>query len=227
MPRALGSADAIAAFVARLAAVPVRANAVNQFDETRPENAVRRRNLELYLLEMAHRAPRVLLVGEAPSYRGMRITGVPFTNRVLLQNGVSAFGLLGPGKGYVEPPDFPRVALEPTASVLWQVLAELGFLPLLWSAFPLHPFRAGNPLTNRLPASAEIAVGRPLWQELAELFSITRVVAVGNVGYRSVVTVYPEVVKVRHPSHGGKVAFRNGLADLLAAGIDDVAVDSR
>ena len=205
----------------RISAVRSGPNAVNQFDGSRTENALRRRNLELYLAHMAERQPHVLLIGEAPSYRGMRITGVPFTNRPLLRDGVSAFGLFGAGKGYTVPTDFPLVASEPTASVMWNTLTELDFLPLLWSAYPLHPHLPGNPLSNRTPLSAEIAEGRPLWQSLAALFSITTVVAVGNVGYRSILPVLGTATKVRHPAHGGKVKFRVGLEELLAAGLND------
>ncbi len=213
-------ARAAAAFVDRLAAMKAAPNSKNPFDDSDDENAVRRRNLELYLLEMAERSPRVLLVGEAPSYRGMRITGVPFTNRTILRNGVTELGLFGQGKGYTIPVGFPLVAAEPTASVMWQTLVELEFVPLLWSAYPLHTHRPGNLLSNRAPSSAEIAIGRPYWQSLADIFSITSIVAVGNAGYRSVLPITPTVPKVRHPAHGGKIEFRRGLQELLAAGIN-------
>ena len=68
-----------------------------------PANAQRRQNLEIYLQEMLDRDPKVLLVGEAPGFRGMRITGVPFTNRTMFEGPANAFGLFGPGKGYVLP----------------------------------------------------------------------------------------------------------------------------
>jgi hypothetical protein len=152
---------------------------------------------------MLDRSPTVLLVGEAPGFRGMRITGVPFTNRGMFEGPANSFGLFGPGKGYVLPPDAAGVPAEPTATVMWQVLAELEFLPLLWSAFPWHP---------HLP-------GIPFWQALAEIFAVQTVIAVGNVAHHSLQRSGLDVPKVRHPSHGGRSGFKRGLEQLLEAGM--------
>src|SRR4029078_675965 len=137
---------------------------------TVPGNAQRRRNLAIYLREMQDRAPKVLLLGEAPGFRGMRITGVPFTNRTMFQGSANAFGLFGPGKGYVLPANAAGIAAEPPATVMWDVLAELEFLPLLWSACPWHTHVPGRPLSNRTPTASEAALGTPFWQELTDIF---------------------------------------------------------
>lgn len=199
--------------------VDTGAAANNFFNQAVPENALRRHNLELYLQEMLERRPKVLLVGEAPGFRGMRITGVPFTNRVILGGAANSFGLFGPGKGYVLPPEAAGVAAEPTATVLWQVLEEVGFLPLLWSAFPWHPHQPGNPLSNRTPRPSETKLGTPFWQELAELFGISTIVAVGNVAQHSLQRSGLDVPKIRHPAHGGRSGFKQGLEQLLERGM--------
>jgi uracil-DNA glycosylase len=211
--------SAIDAFVERLAASPAGPNSVNEFDEAHPSNAIRRRNLTLYLEQLATRRPKTLLVGEAPGYRGMRITGVPFTNAPLLERGIPQFGLLGSSNGYVVPDDPPPAAAEPTATVMWGTLVELDFLPVLWSAFPLHPHRPGNPRSNRTPSANEAAEWSWSWRELAEVFSIQSVVAVGNVAYNSMVRSGLSIPCVRHPSHGGKEKFASGLRDLLEQGV--------
>ncbi len=190
----------------------------NFFDHSVPENALRRRNLELYLKELLDRSPKVLLLGEAPGFRGMRITGVPFTNRTMFQGPANSFGLFGPGKGYVLPPEAADVAAEPTATVMWDVLAELRFLPLLWSACPWHTHVPGKPWSNRTPTAADARHGTPFWESLAELFSIETVVAVGNVAHRSLLFSGMDAPKVRHPSHGGRAGFKRGLDELLSAG---------
>jgi uracil-DNA glycosylase len=210
--------DSIDAFVERLATSHPGPNSVNFFDFSHPDNAIRRRNLALYLEQLAEREPTTLLVGEAPSYRGMRITGVPFTNATILQRGVPHFGLLGTAHGYSVPGDL-HVAAEPTATVMWNTLVELDFLPVLWSAYPLHPHRPGNPLSNRTPSAAEAAEGSWSWQALKELFSIRSVVAVGNVAHDSMVRNGLSVPRVRHPSHGGRQKFALGLRELLAEGV--------
>ncbi|MET4097251.1 hypothetical protein [Arthrobacter sp. UYCu712] len=153
--------SAIRVFIDRLASVETGPGCRNFFDRTVPANARRRRNLEIYLLEMLNLGPRVLLVGEAPGFRGMRITGVPFTDRTILEGPTNRLGLFGPGKGYVLPAGFEGIASEPTATVMWQVLVELESLPLLWSAYPFHTHVPGRPLSNRTPTLTETAVGVP------------------------------------------------------------------
>jgi uracil-DNA glycosylase len=207
----------IEGFIDRLAAVETGPGCNNFFDHTVPGNALRRRNLAIYLREMLDRSPHVLLVGEAPGFRGMGITGVPFTNRTIFQGPANSFGLFGPGKGYVLPAEAARVAAEPTATVMWQVLAELDFLPLLWSACPWHTHVPGRPLSNRTPTAAEAELGTPFWQALSEEFAIETVVAVGNVAHRSLHRSGLDVPKIRHPAHGGRAGFKRGLEELLAA----------
>lgn len=206
-------------FVERLAAVETGPAATNFFNRAVPENALRRHNLEIYLQEMLDRRPKVLLVGEAPGFRGMRITGVPFTNRTILEGPANSFGLFGPGKGYELPPEAAGVAAEPTATVLWQVLEEVRFLPLLWSAFPWHPHQPGRPMSNRTPGRSETELGTPFRQELAGLFGISSIVAVGNVAEHSLHRSGLAVPKIRHPAHGGRSGFKRGLEQLLTAGM--------
>jgi uracil-DNA glycosylase len=211
--------SSISAFVERLSAVPSGPGRNNFFDDTGRANAHRRRNLETYLQEMLDRSPQVLLLGEAPGFRGMRITGVPFTNRTMFEGPANSFGLFGPGKGYVLPAEAAGVAAEPTATVMWEVLAELEFLPLLWSACPWHTHVPGQPLSNRTPTAAEAGLGTPFWRSLVELFGIETVVAVGNVAHSSLVRSGLDAPKVRHPAHGGRSGFKRGLEELLLAGM--------
>ncbi|WP_307040831.1 uracil-DNA glycosylase [Agromyces ramosus] len=210
--------DSIDGFVERLATSGGGPNSVNPFDHSRPGNTIRRRNLRRYLEQLADHRPTTLLVGEAPSYRGMRITGVPFTNAAILQQGVPHFGLFGSANGYSVPDDLPTVAAEPTATVMWRALAELDFLPVLWSAYPLHPHRPGDPLSNRRPSTVEAAQWAWSWRALMDLFAITSVVAVGNVAHDTLVRNGIAAPRVRHPSHGGKMLFTQGLRELLAQG---------
>ena len=132
---------------------------------------------------MLDRRPKVLLVGEAPGFRGMRITGVPFTNRTMFEGPANGFGLFGPGKGYVLPADAAGVAAEPMATVMWEVLAELEFLPLLWSACPWHTHR---PRAAAVQPHAQLRRSGPRDAVLAGADGqspIETVVAVGNVAH--------------------------------------------
>jgi uracil-DNA glycosylase len=145
-----------------------------------------RRRLRDYLERRAE-AP-ILLVGEAAGYRGARVSGLPFT---------SERQLTGAGPA------------EATATIVHRVLSELGIEEdvLLWNVVPTHPHRPGEPASNRRPSAEEIAAALPF---LAELAVGRQVVPVGRVAEAAL-----EIEGIRHPSHGGATAFRNGLAQLV------------
>ncbi len=70
-------------FLDALARTEVSERAVNQYSRTAGDvrgNAVRRRNLELYLEDLHALGTRALLIGEAPSHRGGRLTGIAFVS---------------------------------------------------------------------------------------------------------------------------------------------------
>ena len=142
--------------------------------------------LDAYLT--SRRQAPLLLVGEAAGYRGARVSGLPFT---------SERQLTGAGPA------------EATATIVHRVLAELGLEEhvLLWNVVPTHPHRMHEPRSNRRPTRAEAAAGKPFLAELAEG---RRVVAVGRLAQSVVGGPY-----VRHPSHGGKADFREGLVRLV------------
>jgi uracil-DNA glycosylase len=149
---------------------------------------VRRARLEEYL--RSRDDAQLLLVGEAAGYRGARVSGIPFTSERQVSGA---------------PPG------EATATIVRRVLAELGLADevLLWNVVPTHPHLPGRPFSNRPPTRAEAAEGGRF---LAELAAGRRVVAVGRVAQRILGTPY-----VRHPSHGGAAAFRDGLLDYASA----------
>jgi uracil-DNA glycosylase family 4 len=148
------------------------------------EGAARRRERLAAYLDARADAP-LLLVGEAPGYRGARVSGIPFTSERQLR-----------GEG----------PAEATATIVHRVLAELGLTEsvLLWNVVPTHP---GSAASNRTPTRAEVAAGRAFADELAHG---RRIVAVGRVAHAALGGTY-----VRHPSRGGARAFASALRDLL------------
>ena len=144
-----------------------------------------RGRLERYLDERAGAA--ILLVAEAPGYRGTRVSGIPLT---------SERQLTGAGPG------------EATATIVHRVLAELGMTDdvLLWNAVPTHP---GGARSNRPPSRAEVERGIAYARALARRRCV---VPVGRVAHAALGGPY-----VRHPSHGGAAAFAAALRALLAA----------
>jgi hypothetical protein len=99
---------------------------------------------------------------------------------------------------------------EASATIVQRALADLGAgeQVVLWNVVPTHPHRPGEPRSNRAPAAAEITAARPFLDALADGRCV---IAVGRVAGR--VLGQPAL---RHPSHGGAVAFREGLARLLS-----------
>jgi uracil-DNA glycosylase len=166
-------------FVQRLAAARIGAT-FNQY----ADSGLRRARLEQYLWE--RRRARLLLVGEAPGYRGARVSGIPFT---------SERQLTGAGPA------------EATATIVHRVLADLGVEDsvLLWNIVPTHP---GTAVSNRSPTRNEIDAGHSFLEALA---AGRLVVPVGRVAQRAVGGRF-----LRHPSHGGATAFRAGLASILS-----------
>jgi uracil-DNA glycosylase len=147
--------------------------------------ALLRDRLERYLDERA--GATVLLVAEAPGYRGTRVSGIPLT---------SERQLTGDGPA------------EATATIVHRVLAELGAVDevLLWNVVPTHP---GDARSNRAPTRAEVACGLEFARALARG---RRVVPVGRIAHAALGGEY-----VRHPSHGGATAFADALRAVLAA----------
>jgi len=168
-------------FIERLAAAEI--GATYNFYREGPRAALLCERLARYLDDRAGAA--VLVVGEAPGYRGTRVSGIPLT---------SERQVTGEGPA------------EATATIVHRALAELGCERevLLWNAVPTHP---GDERSNRTPTRGEIEAGLPFAQELARG---RRVVAVGRVAHAAFGGTY-----VRHPSHGGAAAFRRGLEGVL------------
>jgi len=165
-------------FVERLAAARI-GETFNQYAGSQ----LRRDRLAAYLAE--RRGAQLLLVGEAPGYRGTRISGIPLT---------SERQLTGTGPA------------EATATIVHAVLAELGIDDdvLLWNVVPTHP---GTESSNRPPTRVEIDASAACLEELADG---RRTIAIGRVAHARIGGPY-----VRHPSRGGAAAFRTGLAAAL------------
>lgn len=205
------------AFVARLASIPTHPGAglFNPYSGA-ADAAVRRANLALYLRRMARRRPHLLLLGEAPGYRGCRLTGVPFTSEFVLLTEPTPFDLFGERAGFRSTGAAGKWPREATSTILWETLAELGTLPLLWNALPFHPFRRGSQQTNRPPLLCELALGEEVVCDLLNAFQIDQVIAVGRKAAEALRRWGIPAAQVRHPGHGGKNDFRRGLADALA-----------
>jgi len=126
-------------FVEELATTDITPNVYNQYSYECNENSIRRNNLLIYLKQMHKLKPKVMLVGEAPGYRGCRLTGVPFTSEHLLMNNIGGLELFGKENGYKLALQKEKLLKEATATIIWNTLLDHNIMALAWNAFPFHP----------------------------------------------------------------------------------------
>jgi uracil-DNA glycosylase len=198
-------------FVEELAAAGVMSNVYNQYSYEFEENTIRRKNLLVYLSQMYKIKPKVILVGEAPGYRGCRLTGVPFTSDYLLMNNMEGLSLFGREAGYSLTQEKDKLLKEATATIIWETLIKYDLMALAWNAFPFHPHKKENGESNRTPLKSELLIGERFLVKMIEMFEIKKVVAVGNKAEESLKKLNICADKVRHPAQGGKAQFVEGI----------------
>ena len=204
----------IETFIDTLAKTPVSPQVTNQYTQNatnHTQNHIRRENLRIYLQQMVDFQPQFMLVGEAPGYRGARLTGIPFTSPDTLMQLPTLLGI----EPLTVPDEWPHIQKEASATMMWKTLAQVTAVPLIWNVFPFHPHKPGNPQSNRRPTQKELEKERPFLQELQRLFPIRTIIAVGNTAAQALTDWGILHEKVRHPSHGGKAQFQQGLFKLL------------
>ena len=83
--------------------------------------------------------PKYMIVGEAPGYRGCRWSGIPFTSeKIIVTNDFF-------NKKYkVRIRNGKKPQSECSATRVWNCLDSLGIYPLMWNAFPFHPYDKDN-----------------------------------------------------------------------------------
>ena len=101
-----------------------------------------------------------------------------------------------------------------------RVLSQIKASVFLWNVFPLHPHEPGNPFSNRSHNACERRAGEEFLSELILLLKPCRLVAIGNDAAQSAQRLcgQPKVIRVRHPSHGGKTQFSAQMGELYDLG---------
>jgi hypothetical protein len=186
---------------------------------------IRRNHLEYYLKERLNRRP-LLLLGEAMGYQGGHFTGIAMTSeRILLgkmkKKGIDpdhVFSVLEPTRTSRESSRKDGFT-EPTATIVWSHLLELGIDPydfVIWNAFPWHPYKPEKGmLSNRTPADFEFTPGLKCLKEFINIMQPRKIVAVGEKAAKQLSNLEIEFGKVRHPANGGATKFRNQISKLL------------
>jgi hypothetical protein len=175
-------------------------------------------NLQAYV-DARRRSARVMLMGEAPSHRGCRFTGIAFCSEVELihkRDLVARQTLALTSRDAQVKPQRER-----SAAVLWDEIGRAGaaYEVVLWNAFPWHPYRL-DPATNRKPRTTEVEEGRAALRALLDCFThALAIFAVGKVAEEALHRWEETECAgyIRHPSQGGEPRFREGFRTLVAS----------
>lgn len=197
-------------------------------DENPRAPDIRRLQFQAYLQERIGKA-KYLLIAEALGYQGGHFTGIAMTSeRILLGYQEEKYGV-APDHVFRSrnPVRTSNVAVnekgmsEPTATIMWGTLLELGIDPyevVLWNAVPWHPYNPESKrglLSNRTPTRQEMAAGLNILGSFLDLFNGTQPIAVGRKCEQSLVDLGIEHEHVRHPANGGAPEFRKQLKALI------------
>ena len=172
--------------------------------------AIRRANMQAYI-EARQRTARVMLLGEAPSHRGCRFTGIAFCSEVELTHKA---GLVARTRlELTSAASAEKPMRERSAAVIWGELEHGGCARevVLWNAFPWHPY--GEITTsNRKPRNREVEEGREALRALLRCFTHElEIFAVGKVAEEAL-RRWEEAEcagYIRHPAQGGEAKFRS------------------
>lgn len=174
-------------------------------------------NLVNYLEFMKSEQPDILMIGEAPGYRGTSVSGVPFLSEQMILHRQHD-NLKLPLNNYVQAKADGTSGYEATSTAMWLTLDQhpTRKLPLLWATLPNHPHSTDIKLSNRKPSKREIAPYLRIIDMLVAEYAIKRVVAIGNVAHDTLINCkYNDIIKIRHPARGGARKFADGYTHLI------------
>lgn len=158
-----------------------------------------------YLRHLKSSGVDVMLVGEAPGYRGCALTGIPFTDEVQLRHPENTYAL----GDWVHSGSIGNTT-ERSASAVWPALREYHIIPLMWNAFPFHPYQEGKKASNRTPTQSELKEGLRYLEALRSIFAIedSRVFALGKKA-KEMLGLTSDSHYIRHPANDFKREFRS------------------
>ncbi len=205
---------AIDQFIARVAATTLP-NVFNPYRDQCPlydrpnAVAIRRANLRTYLDAALTVGVDSIWFGRDLGYRGGRRTGIALTDEAHLP----LLAMLCDTQKMARATHGEAIR-ERTATVVWEIIAEIKQLPFLWNAFPFHPHEPDAPMTNRTHSRSELATIWDLNQALLDLIQPRKFIAIGNDARDALSRQGLACDYVRHPSYGGQADFVSGLRRL-------------
>lgn len=170
---------------------------------------IRLANLRVFLTAAIERGVGDIWMGRDLGYRGGRRTGLALTDEMRLPI-LSRFCDARPLQRATVGP----AMAERTATVVWNLIQEVGRIPFLWNAFPFHPFESGEPMSNRCHSRKELKLVWEANEMLFDLLQPNRYIGIGNDAVALLTTQGLSCEYVRHPSYGGQSDFETGIRRL-------------
>lgn len=162
-----------------------------------------------------------ILIAEGESYKGAKFTGIAMTDeRVLLGLKKTApffRGQILDIDGAITSKS-DKGMNELTCSVLYNFLYKRDIDPksvVTWNAFPFHPHKPNDPLSNRAPKIEEIEAAHHIHREFFGLFPDCKVISIGNYAAELMDEMGIDCERVRHPAFGGAKIVTEFLAAKL------------
>ena len=204
------------------------------YDNSLEASRWRWQNFIVYALPRLGRA-NTFVVAEAVGYQGGRYSGIAITcERMLLglhstvdANQLAEIPLWRTSSQmseHIKSIQREKGFNEPTDTVVWNAIIENGINPydiFLWNIFPFHPYKSGEPMTNRTPTDEEQQLG---WEYTKKLLDLNAILGGGDrplilaVGQKSADTmgkfgIIP--LALRHPANGGANKYREGFKEAM------------
>ncbi len=193
-------------FISKLSLVPKTNGTTNLYFGNSRESQVRRNNLKVYLTKMKTINPRILILGEAPGYKGCRLSGIAFTSeKVLFENPFFS----GEQIQFINIQK--DLESEISATIVWSEISKFKEKPLIWNIFPFHPHSVVDIKTNRTPSNTELEEGKEFLNDLLQIFEIQKIIALGRKPESQLTEIGIPFSYIRHPANGGKNHFVLGL----------------
>lgn len=191
----------------------------NVYSPAMPQSEVCRGNLYNYLHRIKNNNSKVMLIGEAPSYHGCRLSGIAFTSEDKFTEDIIP-GIMGKDLGYnIFSEGKPE--REYSASTVWPKLKDWynahGSVPLLWNICPFHPHKENDNESNRTPRKKEIERGIKYFLELTYIFDIQHIGCIGRKSFYTIkdINLSTSLEYLRHPSCGGKTEFETMIGEYM------------
>jgi len=174
-------------------------------------------NLLLYLEYIYDNWNKQIFVGEAPGWRGAKLSGIPFTSTHIILEPKHKIWKDLKSKLYI-----PYSLFEHTANIVWETIPyNQDKYPLFWNVFPFHPHKPNIENSNdSIPRELKV-FGEKILLQILDIFKTDYIYAVGLEAKNTLDKFYPfkNIEYIRHPSFGGKELFQKRFKELISISI--------